>query len=85
MVLKVFKPSFVVGRVLRLRRNKHWQQNASFDDLCAGLGHLGKEWIVCGTTARKLPGLTGFSTQAGTGCTDLLLVCSSAADCQALT
>ena len=34
----------VVGRVLRMRRNTHWQQNASFDRLLsrAGLRHLGK-------------------------------------------
>ncbi len=32
-----------------------------------------------------LPGLTGSSTRAGTGCTDLQLIGSSVADCQALT
>ncbi len=46
-----------VDRVLRLQRNKHWQYFASFDSLLsrAGLGHLGKKWIVCGTTTRRLP------------------------------
>ena len=43
---------FFVGRVLRLWRNTHWEQNASFDSLLSrvGLGHFGKEWIVRGTT-----------------------------------
>ena len=47
----------VVGRVLRLRRNTHWQQYASFDSLLsrAGLGHLGKVWIVRGTTTGRWP------------------------------
>ena len=42
---------FFVIRVLRLRRNTH-----SFNSLLfrAGLGHLGKEWIVRGTTRRLL-------------------------------
>ncbi len=45
----------VVFRILRLRRNK--MLTTSFDSLLsrAGLGHLGKGWIVCGTTARRLP------------------------------
>ena len=47
-----------VGRVLRLRRNTHWQDHTSFDSPLsrAGLGHLGKDQRVdcsCGTTARK--------------------------------
>ncbi len=47
----------VVGRVLRLRRNTHWQQNASFDSLLshAGLGHLKEGWIVRDITTRRLP------------------------------
>ena len=40
--------SFVVDRVLRLRRNTHWHFHASLDSLLsrAGLWHLGKGWIV---------------------------------------
>ena len=78
-----------VGRVVRLRRNTHLHQNASFDSLLsrAGLGHLGNGWIVRGTITRIncLSGLTGPSTQAGTGSTDLQLISSSVTDCQALT
>ncbi len=46
-----------VCRVLRLRRNTHRHNYASFDSLLsgAGLGHLGKAWIVRGTTTRRLP------------------------------
>ncbi len=40
--------------------------------------HLGKGWTVRGTTN----GLTGSSTQAGTGGTELQLIGSSVADCQ---
>ena len=74
------KTLVVVFRVLRLRRNTHWYfTNASFDCLqFAGLRHFGKKWIV-------LTGLTDSSTRAGTGCTDLQLIDSSVADCQALT
>ncbi len=48
---------FVVDRVLRLRRNTHWQDCASFDSLLsrAGSEHLGKGWIVRGTTTRRQP------------------------------
>ncbi len=48
--------NIIIGRVLRLRRNTHWQQNASFDSLFsrAGLGHVGKGCIVRGTTTRRL-------------------------------
>ena len=62
----------VVGRVLRL------QNVPVFDSLLshAGLGHLGKGWIVCDTTTT---GLTGSSTQAETVCTDLKLIGSSVA------
>ena len=55
--------------VLRLRRNTHWQQNDSFDSLLsrAGLGHLGKGWLVRGTPTTYvedcLTGLTGSSTR----------------------
>ena len=40
-----------IGSVLRLRRIAHWQDNTSFDCVLshAGLGHLGKSWIVRGT------------------------------------
>ena len=64
------------GRVLRLRRNVNWPKYASFDSLFfrAGLGHLGKRWIVRGTnTRKKLPywanssTLLHSSTRAGTG------------------
>ena len=67
----------LVVRALRLRRNTHWQDYASFDSLLAraGLGHLVKGWIVCGTPAIEdcLTGLTGSSTRAGADCTDLQL------------
>ncbi len=50
-----------VGRLLRLRRNTHWPEYASFDSLIsrAGLGNFGKGWIVRDTTTT---GLTGSST-----------------------
>ena len=54
----------------------------------AGLRHLGKGWIVCDTTTRRLPywaNGTGSSTRAGTGCIDLQLIGSIVTDCQALT
>ncbi len=62
-----------------------WQDNVSFDSLFshADLGHLGKGWIVRGTT-NSLTWLTGSSTQAGTGGTNVQLIGSSVADCQAL-
>ncbi len=47
-----------IGRVLRLRRSTHWHVYvSSFDSLLsrAGLGHLGKGWIVRDTTTRRLP------------------------------
>ena len=78
-----------IGRFLRLRWNTHCCNNASFDSLLyrAGLGQLGKGWIVRGTTTIEdcLTGLTGSSTQVGTGYTDLQLIGSSVADYQALT
>ncbi len=43
----------------------------------AGLRHLGKGWLDCGTTTRRFAyctGLTGSSAQSGTGCTDIHLV-----------
>ncbi len=74
----------IVGRVLRLRRNTHCHKDASFDSLLsrAGLGHLGKGWIVRSICVAPpledcLTGLTGSSTQGGTA--------SSVAGCQALT
>ena len=47
---------FVIGCVLRLRRNTHWQEYASFDRMlsCTGLRHLGKGCIVRDTTSRRL-------------------------------
>ncbi len=48
-------------------------------------GILGKGWIVRGTTTIALLGQRGSSTQAGTGRTDLQVIGSSVADCQALT
>ncbi len=68
-----------VGRVLRLRRNTHWQKNASFDSLLsrAGLGViLGKGGLFVTPPLDCLTGLTGSSTRAGTGCTDLQLISS---------
>ncbi len=46
----------LVVSVLRLRRNMRWQDYASFDSLLSdvGFGHLGKGWIVRGTTTRRL-------------------------------
>ena len=46
-----------IGRFLRLRRNTHWHNHASFDSLLssADLGNLGKGWIVRGTTTRTVP------------------------------
>ena len=77
----------VVVSVLRLWQNTHWQETISFDNLSrAGLGHLGKGGIVsCTTTRYRLAGLTGSSVRAGTGSTNLQLLRSSFADCQALT
>ena len=90
LVKLFYLPNFFVGRVLRLRRNTHWQEHVSFDSLLSrdGLGHLvlGKGWVVRGTTTRRLPyWANGSSTRAGTGCTDLQLIGSNVADCQALT
>ena len=50
-------PHFFVFRFLRLRRNTHWHQDATFDSLLsrAAFEHLGKGWIVHGTTTRRLP------------------------------
>ncbi len=63
---------FIIGRVLRLRRNTHWHEYSSFDSLLsrAGFGNVGKGCILCGTTTIPfltgcLTGLTGSSTQAG--------------------
>ena len=70
----------VVGRVLRLWRNPHWQQNASFDSLLsrAGLGHLGKGWIVRDTTTIRLPyWVNGLFYTSWNRCTDLQLISSS--------
>ena len=46
----------IISRILRLRRNANWQKDASFDSPLsrAGLEHLGRGWIVRGTTARRL-------------------------------
>ncbi len=46
-----------VGRFLRLWRNTHWHECANFNSLLsrAGLGHLGKGWIIRDTTTRRLP------------------------------
>ena len=47
---------------------------------------LGKgELFVAPPQEDCLIGLTGSSTRAGTGCTNLQLIGSSEADCQALT
>ena len=87
-IFVTFSTLLVVGRVLRLRRIAYWQglpvSTAYFSR--AGLGYLGKGWIVRDTTTRRLDtGQTGSSTQAGTCCADLQLIGSSVADCQALT
>ena len=42
--------TFIIGRVLLLR-NTHWQNIAHFD---SPLSHLGKGWIVRGTTTKTL-------------------------------
>ena len=54
---RCFNVSMYYSRVLRLRRNTHWHEDASFDSLlsCAGSGHLWKGWIVRGTTIRRFP------------------------------
>ena len=51
------KPARFYCHILRLRRNTHRHNYASFDNLLshAGLGHPGKCWIVRGTTTRSLP------------------------------
>ena len=66
------KEMSLVVSVLRLRRNVHWQEDASLDSLLsrAGLWQLGKGWIVRDTTTRTTR-LAGSSTRTGTGCTDL--------------
>ena len=77
---------FTYSRVLRLRRNTHWQGYANSDSLlsCAGSGHLGKGWIVRVTNPRSLPywanGL--FYPSRNWLCR---FTGSSVADCQALT
>ncbi len=60
------KNCLYVDRVLRLRRNTQWQKSARFDSLLsrAGLGHLGKGWIVRETTTKRLP-IIGSCAQAG--------------------
>ncbi len=66
-----------VGRVLRLRRNTHWQDIASFDSLLS-LGILGKGGLfVVPPLEDCLTGLTRSSTQAGTGGTELQLIGTS--------
>ncbi len=78
----------VVNCVLRLRRNTHWQEGTSFDNLLshAGLGHMGKGGLyVTPPLEDCLTGLTGSSTRAGTVGTDLQLIGGSVADCQTLT
>ncbi len=81
--------------VIRFSRYYYWScsppcggiRTGSFHILLshAGLRHLGKGWIVRDTTTRRVPytGLTGSSTRAGTGFTNLHSL--SVAVCQALT
>ncbi len=65
-----------VGNVLRLRRNSH----------VLAYGILGKGGLFVAPPLEDcLTGLTGSSTRAETGCTDLQLNSSSVADCQTLT
>ena len=74
-----------VGRVLRLRRNTHWQTYASFDSLLsrADLGHFGKWWIFHGATTRRLPyRANGFFYPIWNR---LYRFADYVADCQALT
>ena len=72
-----------------LRRNVQWQQHDIFDNrhYRVGFGNLGKGWIefVGPQLEDCLTGLTGSSTQAGTGCTHLQLIDDIVADCQTLT
>ena len=58
----------------------------SFDSLLsiAGFGHLGKGWTEFVTPPLE-DGLTGSTTLAGTGRTDLQLIGSIVADCLVLT
>ena len=74
-------------RVLRLRRNTHWQKYASFDTQLSPVlatGIMGKDGLF---EALQLEDtwLTGSSTRAGTDCTNLQLPGSSVPNCQALT
>ncbi len=60
---------YVVDRVLRLLRNTHWHDCASFDSLLSRAGKGGL--FVAPPLDDGLTGLTGSSTLAGTGCTGL--------------
>ena len=73
--LYFFKQSVIVGRVLRLRWNTQWQQNANFNSLW--LRESLEKGVLFGTPSLTdcLTGLTGSSTRAFD---------SSMADCQAL-
>ena len=71
------------GRVLRLRRNTHWHQNASLTAYCPVMayGILRKGGLFVAPPLEDcLTWLTGSSTLAGTGCSD-----SNLADCQSPT
>ncbi len=77
-----------IVRVLHLRRIAYWHAYASSYSLLSrvALGHLGKGWIVRGTTTRILPyWATRLFYPSWNGCTNLQLIGSSVTDCQALT
>ena len=70
LINSALSPSFVVGRVLRLRRNTLWQSYV--DSLCyrAGMDILGKGGLFPAPPLKDyLTGLTGSSARVGTGST----------------
>ena len=77
-----------IDRVLRLRWNTHWHQNSSLTHYFYVLaqGIMGKCGLfVTPPLEEYLTKLTGSSTQAGAGYTELQPIGSSVADCQAWT
>ena len=65
-----------------------YKSNANLDSLLSrvGLDILGEgKLFVAPPLEDCSTGLTGSSIQAGTGCTNFLLLVSSVADCQSLT
>ena len=75
---KYFRVFIVVRRVLRLRQKTHWQERDSFDSpLAEGILGKGGLFVAPPDCQDCLFGLTGSSTRAETGCTDLQLIRSS--------